>query len=128
MRFSSGAAWGMTSHPAPTQFGKPVSFTDPRLSLAMAAYLARFKGQSRLHTDSDLRVFLRWCTARGLDPLTAQRHDVELYVRWLQETRRYKPSTVSRRTSVIKARAAFERTVLCAQPSSMAIVESGRSS
>ena len=67
----------------------------------MAAYLARFKGQSRLHTDSDLRVFLGWCTARGLDPLTAQRHDLELYVRWLQETRRYKPSTVSRRTSVI---------------------------
>ena len=91
----------MTSHPAPTQFGTPVSFTDPRLSLAMAAYLARFKGQSRLHTDSDLRVFLGWCTARGLDPLTAQRHDLELYVRWLQETRRYKPSTVSRRTSVI---------------------------
>ncbi len=91
----------MTSYPAPTQFGKPVSFTDPRLSLAMAAYLARFKGQSRLHTDSDLRVFLGWCTARGLDPLTAHRHDLELYVRWLQETRRYKPSTVSRRTSVI---------------------------
>jgi len=67
----------------------------------MAAYLARFKGQSRLRTDSDLRVFLRWCTARGLDPLTAQRHDLKLYVRWLQETRRYKPSTVSRRTSVI---------------------------
>jgi len=91
----------MTSHPAPTQFGTPVSFTDPRLSSAMAAYLARFKGQSRLHTDSDLRVFLGWCTARGLDPLTAQRHDLELYVRWLQEARRYKPSTVSRRTSVI---------------------------
>ena len=91
----------MTSHSAPTQIGEPVSFTDPRLSLAMAAYLARFKGQSRLHTDSDLRVFLGWCTARGLDPLAAQRHDLELYVRWLQETRRYKPSTVSRRTSVI---------------------------
>ncbi len=26
---------------------------------------------------------------------------MELYVRWLQETRRYEPSTVSRRTSVI---------------------------
>ena len=37
----------------------------------------------------------------------AQRHELELYVRWLQPTRRYKPSTVSRRTSVI---AGFYRT------------------
>lgn len=97
----------MTSVLAPTAFGKPSPSTDPRLSLATAAYLALFKGQSRLHTDSDLRVFLGWCTARDLDPLVAARRDLELYVRWLQETRRYKPSTVSRRTSVI---AGFYRT------------------
>jgi len=93
----------MTSFLSPTRFGEPVSSTDPRLVLAVAAYSARFKGQSRLHTDSDLRVFLGWCAARDLDPLGAARHDLELYVRWLQETRRYKPSTVSRRTSVIAA-------------------------
>ncbi|MDQ3716521.1 MAG: hypothetical protein M3381_11000, partial [Actinomycetota bacterium] len=97
----------MTSLLAPTGFGEPSPSTDPQLSLAIAAYLARFKGQSRLHTDSDLRVFLDWCAARDLDPLAAQRRDLELYVRWLQETRRYKPSTVSRRTSVI---AGFYRT------------------
>jgi site-specific recombinase XerD len=33
--------------------------------------------------------------------LTAHRVDVELYVRWMQETRRYKPSTISRRLSVV---------------------------
>jgi hypothetical protein len=28
--------------------------------LAVAAYLARFKGQSRIHTESDLRSYLDW--------------------------------------------------------------------
>jgi hypothetical protein len=32
----------------------PVPFTD-QLRLAVAAYLARFKGSSREHTESDLR-------------------------------------------------------------------------
>ena len=30
-----------------------------------------------------------------------QRAQLELYVRWMGDTRRYKPSTVSRRTSVL---------------------------
>jgi len=33
---------------------RPVTFTD-QLRLAVAAYLARFKGSSRYHTESDLR-------------------------------------------------------------------------
>ena len=41
-----------------------------RLRLAVAAYLARFKGQSRVHTESDLRGYLVWCADRGLDPLS----------------------------------------------------------
>ena len=35
----------------------PEPFTD-RLRLAVAAYLARFKGSSREHTESDLRCYL----------------------------------------------------------------------
>jgi hypothetical protein len=65
------------------------------LRRAVAAYLARFKGQSRAHTESDLRAYLTWCSSHSLDPLTAQRPHLELYTRWMQETRRYKPSTVS---------------------------------
>jgi integrase/recombinase XerD len=34
-----------------------VPFTD-QLRLAVAAYLARFKGSSRYHTGSDLRCYL----------------------------------------------------------------------
>jgi integrase/recombinase XerD len=83
-----------------------VPFTD-QLRLAVAAYLARFKGSSRYHTDSDLRCYLAWCAERGLDPLTARRPHLELYIRWMQEIRRFKPSTVSRRLSVT---AGFYRT------------------
>jgi site-specific recombinase XerD len=67
----------------------------------MAAHLCRYKGQSRLHTASDLRGFLRWCTDRDIDPLTATRAEVERWVRWMQEIRRLAPSTVARRASVI---------------------------
>ena len=78
-----------------------------QLRLAVAAYLARFKGSSREHAESDLRCYLAWCVERGLDPLTARRLHLELYIRWMQEIRRFKPSTVSRRFSVT---AGFYRT------------------
>jgi hypothetical protein len=81
-------------------------FTD-RLRLAVAAYLARFTGSSREHTESDLRCYLAWCAERGLDPLAAKRPHLELYIRWMQEIRRFMPSTVSRRFSVT---AGFYRT------------------
>ena len=83
-----------------------IPFTD-QLRLAVAAYLARFKGSSRYHTESDLRCYLAWCAERGLDPLAAQRPHLELYIRWMQEIRLFKPSTVSRRFSVV---AGFYRT------------------
>ena len=75
--------------------------------LAAAAYLGRFKGSSREHTESDLRCYLTWCAERGLDPLAARRADLELYIRWMQEIRRFRPSTVSRRFCVA---AGFYRT------------------
>ena len=58
------------------------------------------QGQPRVHTESDLRAYLVWCTSHSLDPLTAQRPHIELYIRWMHEERRYKPSTVSRRVAV----------------------------
>jgi len=75
--------------------GSVVVSVDP-LRLAMSAYLARFKGISREHTCSDLNVFVTWCAERGVQPLAARRSDLELFVQWMQETRRFKPSTVAR--------------------------------
>jgi site-specific recombinase XerD len=71
------------------------------LRAAVAAYLGRYRGESRVHTGSDLKVFLAWCSGEGLDPLALGRAEVERYVRWLQEVRCYQPSTVSRRLSVV---------------------------
>jgi integrase/recombinase XerD len=84
----------------------PPARLDP-LRMAAAAYLARFKGLSRMHTESDLRAFLTWCVERGVDPLATSRPYIELYVRWMQERRRPAASTVSRRLSVV---AGFYRT------------------
>jgi hypothetical protein len=53
----------------------PLAPFTGRLRLAVAAYLARFKGISRNRTESDLRCYLAWCAERGLDPLAAQRPD-----------------------------------------------------
>ena len=91
---------------APAASDLPEPFTG-RLRLAVAAYLARFKGSSRAHTASDVRCYLSWCAERGLDRLAAQRPHLELHIRWMQEIRRFKPSTVSRRFSVV---AGFYRT------------------
>ena len=72
----------MTSTPlAPAPSNPPGPFTG-QLRLAVAAYLARFTGSSREHTESDLRCYLAWCAERGLDPLAAQRPHLELYLRW----------------------------------------------
>jgi site-specific recombinase XerD len=95
-----------TSRSEPAVSGIVVT-TSPMLRLAVAAYLARFNGQSRIHTESDLRGFLVWCEERELDAFSATRPHLELYVRWLQEVRRFRPSTVSRRMSVV---AGFYRT------------------
>src|SRR5689334_16206894 len=64
---------------APAASDPPEPLTD-RLRLAVAAHLARFKGSSRAHTESDLRCYLAWYAERGLDPLAAQRPHLELYI------------------------------------------------
>lgn len=77
------------------------SGSNDLIRVAIAAHLARYRGLSRAHTNSDLQVFLRWCADRQLEPLAVRRADVEMFVRWLEEIRRFKPSTVSRRLSVV---------------------------
>jgi integrase/recombinase XerD len=89
----------MTTHSAPDHAA--VASDGRVLRAAVAAYLDRYRGESRVHTGSDLKVFLTWCAGLNLDPLNLGRAEIERYVRWLQEVRRYQPSTVSRRLSVV---------------------------
>jgi integrase/recombinase XerD len=97
----------MTTMVSPASSGSAALSGDRLLQVAIGAYLGRFKGCSREHTGSDLRVYLAWCTEHDVAPLAAQRVDLERYIRWMQETRRFKPSTVARRISVL---AGFYRT------------------
>ncbi len=75
--------------------------SDDLLRVAIAAHLARYTGLPGAHTFSHRQGYRRWCADHQLDPLTVRRADVELFVRWLEEIRRFKPSTVSRRLSVV---------------------------
>jgi integrase/recombinase XerD len=84
---------------APAPSGPAEPFTG-RLRLAVAACLARCKGSSREHTESGLRCYLPWWAGRGPGPLAAQRPQLELSLRWMQEIRRFRPSAVSRRFPV----------------------------
>jgi len=102
----------MTQHDLvlpPTDDARSAAGPAGLLDRAVAAYLTRFTGSSREHVRSDLRCFLAWCAERHLDPPAAQRPHLELYIRWMQEIRRFKPSTVSRRFSVV---AGFYRTAV----------------
>ena len=74
------------SQPGPAVSGVVVSTSQVR-RLAAAAYRARFRGQSCIHTESDLRGYLNWCESHDLEPLAATRSHIDLYVRWLQEVR-----------------------------------------
>lgn len=87
------------------------------LRLAVAAYLARFKGQSRIHNERVPDLGPR--TRPG--PLTAKRAHLELYVRWMQEIRRYKPSTVSRRMAVPVSGASLRASTVSASASSVGV-------
>lgn len=57
----------MTSFIVPADAGEDSALDNALLPLAAAAYLARFKGVSREHTDSDLRALLSWCACRKVE-------------------------------------------------------------
>jgi hypothetical protein len=71
------------------RYNEPLHLSSPaadapsadHVRLAASAYLARFTGSSREHTESDLRCYLRWRADRGLGPLAARRPDLEQYIR-----------------------------------------------
>ena len=74
---------------------------DGKLRLAVAAFLARYKGRTRKQHETNLRFFVEWCIDKHLHPFEVKRAHVELYLRWMQEVRGYKPATVSQRLSAV---------------------------
>lgn len=68
---------------------------DLVLRLSCAAYLARFSGTSRTHCGWDLRLYFARCVEHHASPLAMNRFQIERYVGWMQEVRRFKPSTIA---------------------------------
>jgi site-specific recombinase XerD len=59
------------------------AFTDPE-RLALAGYLAGYRGLTREAYALDLRQFATWCRARSLNLFTVRRADIESFARDLE--------------------------------------------
>jgi integrase/recombinase XerD len=74
-------------------------FTDPE-RLALAGYLASYRGLTREAYALDLRQFVAWCERQCLRLLSVRRADIELYARAPEEAGRAR-ATVARRLCTV---------------------------
>ncbi|GAA1138192.1 tyrosine-type recombinase/integrase [Nocardioides aquiterrae] len=65
-------------------------------------YLADYEGNTRTAYEYHLNAFLAWCHLHGVDPLTADRTTIALYVRHLSEERGLRGSTVNTAMTPVK--------------------------
>jgi integrase/recombinase XerD len=75
------------------------AFTDPE-RLALAGYLAGYRGLTREAYTLDLRQFTTWCRSRSLPLFSVRRADIESFARQLEANGRAR-ATVTRRLSTI---------------------------
>ncbi len=97
---SAAAPWRNDGSRPSGQYGPRSGVRRSRTSYRHGYLPGRFKALSRMHAESDLRAFLTWYAERRVDPLASRPQIELLYVRWMQEIRRLKPSTTSRRMSI----------------------------
>ncbi len=74
-------------------------FTDPE-RLALAGFLAGYRGLTREAYALDLRQFTSWCRARSLNLFAVRRADIESFARDLEAKGRAR-ATVTRRLCTI---------------------------
>jgi integrase/recombinase XerD len=86
---------------APTAALVPIqpAFTDAE-RLALAGFLAGYRGLTREAYALDLRQFTTWCRARSLNLFAARRADIEGFARDLEARGRAR-ATVTRRLCTI---------------------------
>lgn len=91
-------------------------FTDPE-RLALAGFLAGYRGLTRDAYALDLRQFVSWCERNKLKLFSARRSDIELYARALEEAGRAR-ATVARHLCTVAAfcRYAEEEGLLATSP------------
>jgi integrase/recombinase XerD len=74
----------------------------PILEQVVYGYLARLDSEATIRAyKEDLKNFLAWCEMQQLEPLTAKRAHLDLYVRWMQAQHRWSESTISRRVGTV---------------------------
>jgi integrase len=91
-------------------------FTDPE-RLALAGYLAGYRGLTREAYALDLRQFTTWCRTRSLNLFAVRRADIESFARELEAKGRAR-ATVTRRLCTIAGfyRYAVEEELLAHSP------------
>jgi integrase/recombinase XerD len=85
--------------------GTIASITDrPLLDQAIIGLLSRCKTAGTLKEYTrDLAMFLDWCQRETIDPMTARRPMIELYVRQMQnDPRGYAEATINRRVGTMR--------------------------
>src|SRR3989440_10342804 len=92
------------------------AFTDPE-RLALAGFVAGYRGLTRDAYTLDLRQFTTWCRARSLALFAVRRADIEGFARDLEARGRAR-ATVTRRLSTIAGfyRYAVEEELLTSSP------------
>lgn len=76
------------------------ALAQDRSSYAAAAFLIRYREPTLSAYRADLRCFWQWCADQQIEPLSARRAHIELYLRAL-ERKGYAAATIRRRLSTI---------------------------
>ena len=86
--------------PTDTTIVKPTAPLFDEARLAIAGFLARYSGATRISYATDLRQFFAWCAQCDLEVFAAKRGHIELYARTMEE-RGLSRATIGRRLSTV---------------------------
>ena len=70
--------------PTDTTIVKPTAPLFDEARLAIAGFLARYSGATRISYATDLRLFFAWCAQCDLKVFAAKRGHIELYARTME--------------------------------------------
>ena len=90
----------MSIHAYSTELVAPSRPLFDEARLAVAGFLARYSGPTRISYAADLRYWFAWCDQVGLPAFEAQRPHLELWARLLEE-RGLARATIGRRLSTL---------------------------
>jgi len=85
-----------------TLIGLPGTRAITTADLAAASYLARYRGATRDNYEVSLKLLWQWCADHSIDVLEGMRRPIlELFVRYLEDERHNRPSTVAHHITIV---------------------------